>query len=63
MGGYIAGPFLGNSSVNTFPQQQIKTQQLKSCVFYVVRDEMLWAKDKVRAYSFLSSWSVLYGSL
>jgi hypothetical protein len=29
----IPGPFLGNGSVNIFPQQQTRRQQLKSCVF------------------------------
>jgi hypothetical protein len=38
---HIPGPFLDNSSVNTFAQQQTRTQQYKSCVFYVVRAERL----------------------
>jgi hypothetical protein len=39
------GPFLGNGSVNTFPQQRIRTQQLSDCwkrgVFYVVRSAVV----------------------
>jgi hypothetical protein len=33
--------FLGNGSVNTFPWEWTGPQQKKSCVFYVVRAEML----------------------
>jgi hypothetical protein len=35
----IPGPFLVHGSVNTFLQQYTRTQQHKSCVFYVVRAE------------------------
>jgi hypothetical protein len=37
----IQGPFLGNGSVNTFPQEHTRTQQYKSYVFYVVLAELL----------------------
>jgi hypothetical protein len=42
----MSGPFLGNSSVNKFPQQQTQTQQKKSRVFCVVRAKMLYAMEK-----------------
>jgi hypothetical protein len=34
-------PFLGNSSVNTFPLQRISTQQQKNGVLYMFRSEKL----------------------
>lgn len=36
-----AGLFLDNGSVNTLPQQQTRTQQYESCVFFVVCAEIL----------------------
>jgi hypothetical protein len=37
----IPGPFLGNFFENRFSQQQIQTQQQKSCIFCMVRAELL----------------------
>jgi hypothetical protein len=50
----IPGPFLGNGLVNTFAQQQTRTQQLYSnteTVFSAACTEMLQARDKVRVSS------------
>jgi hypothetical protein len=46
----IPGSFLGNGSVNTFPQQQTQRQQQKSCIFYVVRAEMQGTRLELREF-------------
>jgi hypothetical protein len=54
----IPEPFLGNGSVNTFPLlcnrflivQQVDYNNGKDYVFYVVRHEMLQARESVDSY-------------